>query len=188
MRRVVYGMFVSLDGYIAGPSGEIDWHVVDEQLHRYASERQGEMDTLLYGRRMYQTMDYWRTVDADPTLPDYIVEFARHWQRARIIVYSRTLERVSGNASLAHEIDPQEIAALKREPGKDIGIGGAGLASAFMRLGLVDAYELYVHPVVLGGGTPMFPTPADRATLRLAETRTFDSGVVLLRYDSEGGH
>jgi len=185
MRRIIYGMFVSVDGYIAGPRGEIDWHVIDEELHRFANERQAAIDTHLYGRRMWEVMEYWSTADADPRLADYARAFARDWQAARHIVYSRTLERAPKNATLEREIDPEAIAQLKAQPGKDIEVGGATLAAAFSALGLVDEYWMYVHPVTLGGGTPMFPAPADRSRLRLIETRAFRSGVVLLRYERE---
>jgi len=185
MRRIIYGMFASLDGYIAGPNGELDWPVIDEELHRYVNEQERAIDTLLYGRRMYEVMSYWSTADADPSLPEYELEFARIWQRADKIVFSRTLERIEGNARLMRDVDPQEIAAIKARPGKDIEVGGADLAATFMRLGLIDEYHAYVHPIVLGGGTPMFAPSRDRVPLRLVETRTFTSGVVLLRYEPQ---
>ncbi len=182
MRRIVYGMFTSLDGFIEGPKGELDWHIVEEELHRYVNDQERAIDTLLYGRRMYEVMNYWSTADADPSLAEYALEFAHIWKSIPTIVFSRTLERVEGNTRLAREIDAQEITRLKEQPGKDLEVGGANVAATFMRLGLIDEYQLYVNPVVLGGGTPMFPASDDRINLRLVETRAFDSGVVLLRY------
>lgn len=184
MRRIIYGMFVNLDGYIAGPKGELDWHVVDEELHRYANQQERAIGTHLYGRRMYEVMNYWSTADADPSLSDYEREFARIWQSAEHVVFSRTLQAVEGSARLMREVDPQEIAAMKARPGKDMEVGGADLAAAFMQLGLIDEYQAYVHPIVLGGGTPMFSAASGKAPLQLVETRTFTSGVVLLRYEA----
>lgn len=183
MRRILYGMFVSLDGYISGPNGELDWAIVDEELHRFVNDRAQTIDTQLYGRRMYETMNFWLTADTDPNLRDYEREFASLWQRAERIVFSKTLRDVQGNARLARDIDPQEIEALKRQPGQDIEVGGAHVAAALMRHGLIDEYQVYVHPVILGGGTPMFMAANARTSLRLVETRTFSSGVVLLRYE-----
>lgn len=187
MRRIVYGMNTSLDGYIAGPNGELDWGIIDEELHRFFNERMRAIDTQLYGRRMYETMSFWETADTDPNLHDYEREYARLWQRAERIVFSKTLRDVRGNARLVRDIDPQEIAALKQQPGQDIEVGGAHLANALMRHGLIDAYEMYVQPVVLGVGTPMFMAENAMTRLRLIETHTFTSGVVLLRYEQNRG-
>lgn len=181
-RRVIYSMFVSLDGFIAGPNQNIDWHVVDEELHSYVNTQERAIGALLYGRRTYEVMAYWQTADTNPTSPAHEVEYARIWQSIPKIVFSKTLERVEGNARLAREVNTEEITKLKEQPGGDLGLGGAGLASTFMQLGLIDEYQLYVHPVVLGGGTPMFRASNNRIRLRLVEARTFGSGVVLLRY------
>ncbi len=98
------------------------------------------------------------------------------------IVFSKTLEHVQGNATLEKGNIVEEIARLRAKPGRNIGVGGASIASTLIRLGLIDEYWLYVHPVVLGGGTPMFPTSDNKINLQLVETRQFGSGVVLLRY------
>ena len=134
------------------------------------------------GRRLYELMVYWETADQDPSAADYIVEFARIWQNLPKIVFSTTLEKVEGNARLATDGVAEEVAKLKEQPGKDLAVGGAGLASAFTRLGLIDEYRLFVSPVVVGGGTPYFPALEDRIDLELLETRTFGSRVVCLRY------
>lgn len=182
MRKVIYSMFVSLDGFIEGPNREIDWHIVDEELHKYVNDQERAIDTHLYGRRMYEVMSYWQTADTNPSSPEYEVEYAHIWKSIPKIVFSKTLERVEGNARLVRENIAEEIAKLKEQPGKDMVLGGADIASTFMRLGLIDEYQLYVHPVVLGGGTPMFQALDDKIKLRLVEARPFGSGVVLFRY------
>jgi dihydrofolate reductase len=182
MRKAIYEIMASLDGFIEGPNHELDWAIVDEELHRYINDQERAIGAHLYGRRMYETMRYWQTADADPSNPAYVVEYARIWQNMPKIVFSRTLEHVEGNARLVQDNIAEEIAKLKAQPGKDMTLAGADIASAFIRLGLVDEYRLYIHPVVLGSGTRVFPALDNKIDLRLTETRTFGSGVVLLRY------
>jgi dihydrofolate reductase len=182
MRKVIYSMGVSLDGFIAGPNGEIDWSAPDEELHRFHNEQTGEMGVHLLGRRMYEVMEYWETADENPSATDYELEFARIWRAAPKIVFSRSLERVEGNARLARDSVAEEVARLKEEPGKDVSVGGAGLAATLIKLDLIDEYGLFVNPVVLGGGTPFFPPLDQRINLELVETRMFGSRVVYLRY------
>ena len=182
MRDLIYSMSVSLDGFIAGPDGEIDWSVPDEELHRFHNQRVRETGASLLGRRLYETMLYWETADENPSATDYELEFARLWKDTPMIVFSNTLEKVEGNARLATDGVAEEVARLKEEPGQDLAVGGAGLASTCIKLGLVDEYRLFVNPVVLGGGTPYFPPLEERIDLELVETRTFASRVVYLRY------
>ena len=182
MRKLIYEMNVSLDGFIEGPNRELDWGRVDEESMRFYSEQQSGMDTLLYGRRLYEVMTYWETAEADPSIPDYEREFARIWKNSTKLVFSKTLEQVQGNARLVRGDIAEEIRKLKQQPGKDLEIGGPNLASTVIQLGLIDEYRLVVHPVVLGSGTPFFPALGDKINLRLVETRTFGSGVVYLRY------
>jgi dihydrofolate reductase len=182
MRKVIYSIGVSLDGFIAGPGGEIDWSAPDEELHRFHNEQTRELGAHLCGRRLYEVMRYWDTADEDPAMPDTEREFARIWQSLPKIVFSRTLETVEGNATLARDGVAEEVARLKEQPGKDLAVGGAGLAGTCTELGLVDEYRLFVSPVVLGGGTPYFPPLQERIDLELVETRTFGSRVVYLRY------
>jgi dihydrofolate reductase len=179
MRKLIYSMGVSLDGFIAGPGGEIDWSAPDEELHRFHNRQSLELDAELCGRRLYEEMLYWETAPEDDSAEG---EFAGIWQRLPKIVFSSTLERVEGNATLSSSGIAEEVARLKEQPGKDLAVGGAGLASACARLGLIDEYRLFVSPVVLGGGTPFFPPLEERIDLELVETRTFGSRVVYLRY------
>jgi dihydrofolate reductase len=182
MRKLIYSMGVSLDGFIAGPDGEIDWSAPDEELHRFHNQQAREVGVELCGRRLYEVMLYWETADENPSAAEHELEFARIWQQLPKIVFSRTLEKVEGYARLAGDGGVEEVARLKEQPGKDLAVGGAGLASTFIKLGLVDEYRLFVSPVVLGGGTLFFPPLEERVELELVETRTFASRVVYLRY------
>jgi dihydrofolate reductase len=183
MRKLIYSMGVSLDGFIAAPDGEIDWSAPDEELHRFHNQQARETGAHLYGRRLYEAMLPWETAERDPSAPDQVLEFARIWKDTPKIVFSRTLERVEGNARLVRDDAAEEVTRLKEQPGKDLAVGGAGLASTFIRHGLVDEYRLFVSPVVLGGGTPYFPALDQRIDLELVETRTFGSRVVYVRYE-----
>jgi dihydrofolate reductase len=182
MRKLIYSMGVSLDGFIAGPGGEIDWAAPDEELHRFHNQHVRDLGAHLLGRRLYETMTYWETADVNPSAPEHELEFARIWKDTPKIVFSKTLEKVEGNARLARDGVAEEVARLKAEPGDDLAVGGAGLASTCIELDLVDEYRLFVSPVVLGGGTPYFPVLEERIDLELVETRTFGSRVVYVRY------
>jgi dihydrofolate reductase len=182
MRKLIYSMGVSLDGFIAGPGGEIDWSAPDEELHRFHNQRVREIGAHLCGRRLYEEMVYWETADENPAAAEYELEFARIWKRLPKIVFSKTLETVEGNARLATGSVAEEVAELKAQPGDDLAVGGAGLASTCIELDLVDEFGLFVYPVVLGAGTPCFPALEARINLELVETQTFGSRVVYVRY------
>jgi dihydrofolate reductase len=182
MRELIYSMGVSLDGFIAGPDGDIDWGTPDEELHRFHNRQMREIGAHLCGRRLYETMLYWETAGDNPSAPEHELEFASIWKQTPRIVFSNTIEKVVGNATLARDGLDEEVAELKARPGKDLAVGGAGLASALIELDLIDEYRMFVHPVVLGGGTRYFPALGRRMELELLETRTFGSRVVYLRY------
>ncbi len=182
MRKLIYSMGVSLDGFIAGRAGEIDWSAPDEELHRFHNEQTREIGVHLQGRGLYEVMRYWDTVEENPAAADVEVEFAGIYQAMPKLVFSRTLARVDGNARLARAPVADEVARLKAEPGRDLAVGGAGLAAALVRANLVDEYRVFISPVVLGGGTPYLPTLEARIDLELVETRTFGSRVVYVRY------
>jgi dihydrofolate reductase len=183
MRKLIYSMGVSLDGFIAGRDGEIDWSAPDEELHRFHNQQTRELGGHLCGRRLYEEMLYWETAEErNPSAPEHVLEFARIWKSQPKIVFSRTLEKVEGNATLARDDVREEVARLKEQPGQDLSVGGAGLASSLIESDLVDEYRLFVSPVVLGGGTPYFPPLPKRINLELVETRTFGSRVVYMRY------
>ena len=183
MRKVIYAMGVSLDGFIEELGGDLSWSYPDEELHKHFNERESEIGLYLYGRRLYENMAaFWPTADEDPSTPQFEVEYARIWKSKPKIVFSTTLERVAWNSRLVRGDIGEEVRKLKAQPGKDMSVGGAGLAASFMQLGLIDEYRLYFHPVILGGGKPMFRQLSDKINLQLVETHTFRSGVVLLKY------
>ena len=181
MRKLIYSMTVSLDGYIARPDGTIDWTVPDEELFRFHTEQTQETGVHLCGRRLYETMVYWETAEESPLAAEQ-VRFARLWKALPKVVFSTTLESVVGNTRLARDGVGEEVARLKEQPGKDIAVGGAGLAGACMKLELIDEWRLFVNPVLLGGGTPYFPPLDETISLELIDTQTFGARVVYLRY------
>jgi dihydrofolate reductase len=129
VRKLIYSMGVSLDGFIAARDGDIDWSAPDEELHRFHNQQARETGAHLYVRRVYEAMTYWETADEQPSLPEHELEFARIWKETPKIVFSTTLEKVEGNARLVRDNAAEEIARLKEQPGKDLAVGGAGLAS-----------------------------------------------------------
>lgn len=186
MRRLIYSMTTSLDGFIAGPNGEIDWTAPDEELFQFHTEHVRELGVHLCGRRLYETMVYWETADRDPKATEAFVEFARIWQALPKVVFSRSLKDVVGNTTLMRDGLGGEVERLKAQEGRDVAVGGAGLAGECAKLGLIDEYRLFVGPVVLGAGRPFFPPLENRINLELLETRTFRSRVQYLRYRVAG--
>ncbi len=183
MRSVTYSMAVSLDGYIAGPGGQFDWSIPDEELVRFGNDETRKVGVMLLGRKLYETMLYWETAGEDPSLDDSDREWIAIWNPLPKVVFSSTLPAVQGNARLACSGLAEEVKRLRAEPGEgDIGIGGATLAAEAAALGLIDEYQARVYPVLVGGGIPFFPQHERRVDLELRETRTFSSGVVYLRY------
>jgi dihydrofolate reductase len=183
MRKMILMMSVSLDGFFEGPNREIDWGMVDDELHRHFNEQLGSMGAFLDGRVTYELMaGFWPTAGTDPSSTEPMVEFARIWLDMPKIVYSRTLKRADWNTTIVREVVPEEVMELKAQPGGDMVLGGADLAATFMRHDLIDEYRVYVHPVVIGKGKPLFPPSDASIDLRLVESRRFGNGVVLLRY------
>ena len=183
MRNVVYSMMVSLDGFVEAPDGVIGWSAPGTELHQHFNDLQDDVDLWLYGRRLYENMAaFWPTADGDPEAEPVVAEFARLWKRMPKVVFSTTLADVGWNARLVRDDVAAEVGRLKREPGKDIEVGGAGLAASLLRADLIDEVRLYVHPIVLGGGKPMFPASASPLRFEPVENRAFPCGVVLLAY------
>jgi dihydrofolate reductase len=183
MRKIILVMSVSVDGFIEGPERQIDWHLVDDELHSHFNEQLRTMGGFLSGRVTYELMaGFWPTADSDPASTPPMVEFAGIWRDTPKIVYSRTLERADWNTTIAREVTVEEVMALKAQPGADLALGGADLAAAFRRHDLIDEYRLYVHPVLVGRGKPLFQESDAMTGLLLVGTRTFGNGVVLLRY------
>jgi dihydrofolate reductase len=184
MRRVILWMTVSLDGFFERPNGELDWHVVDDELHTHVNRDLAAMGAFLHGRRMYELMaSVWPTADTDPASTPPMREFAHIWRDMPKFVYSRTLERADWNTTIVRDVVPEEVTALKSQPGGDLVVGGAELAAAFLRHDLIDEFRLYVDPVLIGRGRRLFPEGDRTLDLRLVETRTFGNGVVMLRHE-----
>ncbi|ASU83829.1 deaminase [Nocardiopsis gilva YIM 90087] len=184
MRKIILMLSVSLDGYFEGPDRRLDWLMVDDELHTHFNEQARAMSAFLEGRVTHELMaSSWPTADTDPASTAPMREFAGIWREMPKFVFSRTLDHAEWNSTIMRAINVEEITALKARPGGDMGIGGADLAAGFMRHDLIDEYRVYVHPVLIGEGRPLFRASERRFDLRLAETRAFGSGVVLLRYE-----
>ena len=182
MRTVIYSMGVSLDGFIADRDGQLDWGVPDDELMQFHNEQTREIGALACGRGLYQAMLYWETPERAEWGP-LEREFARIWKAIPKIVFSTTLPSVQGHARLAQGSVADEIAELTAEPDERVvSVGGAGFAATLAGLDLIDEYPVFVSPVLLGGGTPLFPPLPKRIALELIETRTFSSRFVYSRY------
>lgn len=187
MRKVIVSMNVTLDGFMAGPDCELDWHFNywNEEMARYAGEQLSRADTILLGRVTYNAMaKYWPSKMMDLSCPREDVAFAEMINSCNKVVFSRTLDSTTWNNSrLVKASIEKEIVNLKQKPGRDMIIYGSGsIVSALTRLGLIDEYILWLHPVVLGKGKLLFKKANVRPGLKLLETRIFDTGVVILCY------
>jgi dihydrofolate reductase len=179
MGRLIFSMNMTLDGFIEGPNRDLGWSIPDEELHRFWNDEQRKTALNLYGRRLYEAMDYWRTVDVQG-LTDYEAEFAEIWRATPTVVFSRTLERVEGHPRLFKGDAVEEIKRLKDETDGVLAIGGATLASS-LPPGLIDEYQVLVHPATIGAGTPFFQ--GRRLNLKLTDNRRFKSGILQLTYE-----
>lgn len=183
MGNIVVMMSISLDGFIAAPGGDLSWHRVDDELHAHMNGLLAAMGGFLHGRVMYELMaSVWPTADKDPASTPPMVEFSRIWLDMPKVVYSRTLDRAEWNTTIARDVVPEEVEELKARTDGDFVVGGAGIADAFRRRGLVDEYRIYVHPVLVGRGRQLFEGSDTLTDLELVESRTFGNGVALVRY------
>ena len=178
---LIYSMSVSVDGFIADRQGAFAWSAPDEELFRFHLERVRELDSIVCGRKLYQTMLVWET---DPSLREDELDaaFADVWSELPKVVFSRTLDSVQGNARLARASVAEEVAAAQKATEKDVGIGGPGLAAEAIGLGLVDEFGMFRYPIMVGGGTSFLPQVTDHVQLDLIETRTFGTRVIYERY------
>jgi dihydrofolate reductase len=190
MRKVILFMVISLDGFVGGPNGELDWEVRDEEANRYLiTDLLGTVDTMLLGRVLFQGFQQaWPAMASDPSSPKELVDFA-HWiESSPKIVFSKTLEKVewqNSRLALVNSNDDitREIARLKERPGGDMVVfGGARFAQTLSSLGLIDDYRLKLQPVVLGNGLSLFREVKNRIDLKLVKSQVFKSGVVALYY------
>ena len=183
MAKLIYGMLMSLDGYVEDAHGRFGWSAPeDEAVHSYINELASSVGTYLYGRRMYETMVYWETAHTIPDQPQFVLDWARQWQAAEKVVYSRTLAGPrSARTHIEREFNPNAIRQLKADAGRDITVDGPELAAQAVRAGLVDEFQMIVCPVIVGGGKRFFPEGV-RLDLELLNERRFGNGVVALRY------
>ena len=185
MRKLTYGMNLSLDGYIAAPGDDLGWSVPSDELFQWWSDRVDSTGLALYGRRLWDAMSsHWPTADQQPGATPAEIEYARRWRDMPKVVFSSTISEVDWNTRLVTGDAVTEITRLKGEDGADMDIVGATLAAAAMRAGLIDEYVLLTAPVLVGGGTPFFATLDNWVNLNLVETRTFPEGIVLTRYET----
>jgi dihydrofolate reductase len=183
VRKLTFAMNVSLDGYVAAPGDDLGWGVPGDEVFQWWSDRVAATGLALYGRRMWEAMSsHWPTADQRPGATPAQVEFARRWRDMPKVVFSSTTSTVGWNARLAPGDAVAEIARLKAEDGGPMDVGGATLAAAAVRAGLVDEYAVVTHPVLVGAGQRLFPALDGWVSLRLVETRTFPAGVLLTRY------
>jgi dihydrofolate reductase len=182
MAKLIYPAIASLDGYVADEAGKFDWAEPDEEVHTFLNDLERPVGTHLYGRRLYEVLVAWETVDSRPDQPAYILDFAKIWQAAEKIVYSRTLETVSSaRTRIERELDPEAVRELKASAERDLLVGGPELAGEAIRARLVDEYQLFLAPVAVGGGKRALPDGV-RVDLELLDERRFQSGFVYLRY------
>ena len=181
--RLIYSAICSLDGYIADETGNFDWAAPDDEVHGHVNELMRSIGTHLYGRRLYETMMYWQRFEAAPHEQPVATEFAELWRDADKVVYSRTLSEVEiPRTTLERSFDPAAIRRRKRRADRDLLIGGATFAGEALRNdGLVDDLHLYMHPVVVGGGTRALPDGV-LIRLELLDERRFASGVIYLHH------
>jgi dihydrofolate reductase len=185
MAELIYSALASLDGYVVDADGNFDWAAPDEEVHAFVNDIERPVGTYLYGRRMYDTMVFWETMPRDDTSAA-MNDFAELWRAADKVVYSRTLETAaSARTRIEREFEPDAIREMKAAADRDISVGGAELAAQAMAAGLIDEYLLFLNPIVVGGGTPVFPDGV-RLPLELLEQRRFGNGVVYLRYAAAG--
>jgi dihydrofolate reductase len=185
MRKIIVTTWITLDGFLAGPNGEMNWVMVDQEMGQYEVDLVSSADTLIFGRVTYQSFaGSWPHVPENPAVSEGEKEYARKLNSMRKIVFSKSLEKAEwNNSQLMREVLPEEIASMKQEPGKDMVIyGSASIVQTLTTLGLIDEYQLLVHPVVLGSGKPLFAGVAQPAHLRLLQTKSFPSGVIGLYY------
>jgi dihydrofolate reductase len=182
MAKLIYSAIASADGYVEDAAGEFDWGAPGEELFCFVNDLERPVGTYLYGRRMYETMLYWETAGTVPGQPSFVREFTGIWQAADKIVFSKTLQSVStARTRIERNFDPGVVRQLKSATEHDMTVGGADLAGQAIKAGLVDELQLFLVPVVVGGGKRALPNGV-RSDLELLDTRRFASGAVYLRY------
>jgi dihydrofolate reductase len=186
MARLIYSMMQSLDGYVADAAGKFDWAEPDKQVHSFANELQAPIGTNLLGRRMYEVMSAWETLGTHGDEPAYVREFGELWRASDKVVYSTTLDSVgAARTRIERAFESEAVRRMKDEIVGDISISGPTLAAQAIAVGLVDEYQLFVVPVVVGGGTRCLPDGI-RLDLQLVDQRRFDNGMLYVSYRPAG--
>jgi dihydrofolate reductase len=181
MAKLIYSAISSLDGYVADEGGNFDWAAPDEEVHTFVNDLERRVGTYLYGRRMYEVLVAWETMDTAEE-PPFIGDYAEIWRAADKIVYSRTLETASSaRTRIERAFDPEAVRQMKASSERDISVGGPDLAAQAITAGLVDDFHLFLTPIVVGGGTRSLPEDV-RVKLELLDERRFGNGVVHLHH------
>jgi dihydrofolate reductase len=182
MAKLIFSAITSLDGYIEDEHGDFQWAAPDEEVHQFVNDLERPLGTYLYGRHMYETMRYWETADTLQGQRDASSDYTQIWQSADKVVYSTTLPEVStAKTRLERAFDPNAVREMKAASARDIGIGGPGLAAHAFAAGLIDECQLFLTPVVVGGGKAALPDHV-RFDVELLDEKHFGSGVVYLHY------
>ena len=182
MAKLIYSALTSLDGYVADEDGNFDWAEPDEEVHTFINDLERPVGTYLFGRRMYEVMAWWETVDTLADQPPVVRDFAELWRAADKIVYSKTLEAASSaRTRIERDFDPEAVRQMKGSVGRDLAVGGPDLAAHAFKAGLVDEVHLFAAPIVVGGGKRSLPNDV-RLQLDLLDERLFGSGMAYLRY------
>jgi dihydrofolate reductase len=190
MRKLILFMHTSLDGFVGGPNGEMDWINVDEEIFEYAGDRTNEADAALYGRVTYQMMDsYWPTAGDSPQASKHDIEHSKWYNQVEKIILSKTMKNTGQKkTTFISENVAVEISKIKQQPGKNILIfGSPGAAHSLMRENLINEFWLFVNPILLGKGIPLFDSMDEHRQLRLLKNKAFSSGVVCLHYETVPG-
>jgi dihydrofolate reductase len=185
MRKIISFMHISLDGFVAGPNGEMNWIKVDEEIFDHVGKRISETDTALYGRVTYQMMEnYWPTAGDEPDASKHDIEHSKWYNQAHKIVLSKTMEGAAlNNTTIISDNLLDSIQEIKRQPGSEILLFGSPTAThSLIQLDLIDGYWLFVNPIILGQGIPLFADIKDKIKLKLLTTKQFTSGVTELNY------
>jgi dihydrofolate reductase len=185
MRKLIFFMHTSLDGFVAGLNGEMGWIKVDDAMFDFVGTMTDQADTALYGRVTYQMMEsYWPTAGEKPNASKHDIEHSRWYNKVSKIVLSRTIKDIGqSNTKVISENISENINKLKQQDGKNILIFGSPSASnSILNLGLVDEFWIFLNPILLGQGIPLFKDISESVKLRLIETKTFDVGVIALHY------
>jgi dihydrofolate reductase len=188
MRNIISFMHISLDGFVAGPNGEMDWIKIDQELFDHVGKRISEGDTALYGRVTYQMMEnYWPAAGAKPTATRHEIEHSKWYSQVHKVVLSNTLKGANlTNTQIVNNNLAETIKEIRQQPGKDILLfGSPGATHSLIQLNLIDGYWLFVNPIILGRGIPLFANVQDKIKLKLLTTRPFTCGVTELNYTVE---